>query len=401
MNSLRELPHRSMPSHWAAWRHRYHGWRVPARYALALVLGLATEAALVVAQQPGGYSAEARGHAQRGVRAQQENRLEDAVREFEALIRLTPALPPAHVNLGLARHAQKDWKAAAASFEKALALQSDLKGVRGFLGYDLLLLGRADEAVKTLRKALGEDPESTDVTTWLGLAEAESGDWASAISHFETALRSKPSDADLLFHLAEAHANRSAELHDRLFELAPDSYRAHLARAQTLDVSGRVQEAVEAYRKVLERNPAIKGVHGAIGDLYAKTANYDEARRSYAEELKRNPESPVILYRYGASLLKLGKSAEALGQFRRSLELDPSLDQLYFEMGKALIDEGQFHEGARILVKALTGNAPPDARMTAHYQLSQIYKRLGEPEKAASHLATFSKLKNETAARQQ
>ena len=115
-----------------------------------VALGLFLQVASLSAQ-PAGFSPEARAHAQRGVQARQENRLDDAAREFEALIRLAPGLAPAHVNLGLVRHGQSDWEAAVESFQKALAIQADLKEVRGFLGYDLLCPWMTTRAARCAR----------------------------------------------------------------------------------------------------------------------------------------------------------------------------------------------------------------------------------------------------------
>lgn len=86
-------------------------------------------------------------------------RLPDAVREFEATLRLTPADPAVHNNLGLA----------------------------------LLRLGRKDEALGHLREAVRLAPDSPEGHFSLGRALlADPADEAGALREFESALRLRP-----------------------------------------------------------------------------------------------------------------------------------------------------------------------------------------------------------------
>jgi Flp pilus assembly protein TadD len=119
--------------------------------------------------------------------------LERATAHFAAALRLQPASPAAHYNLGNVLLGQQRWTAAAEYFAKAVALEPAY--------------------------ALAHDG--------LGLVRRAEGNLTQAIEHHREAVRLDPQDADAHYHLALA-----------------------------LRLQGRVEEALPSYRRALQINPA-------------------------------------------------------------------------------------------------------------------------------------------------
>ena len=86
-----------------------------------------------------------------------------------------------HAELGLALHRQGDLSAAVASFREALEMKPGLTGVYSLLGYDLLMLGQAAEALPYLEQAVEATPRDGKLKSWLGLAYLRAGDSRRAV----------------------------------------------------------------------------------------------------------------------------------------------------------------------------------------------------------------------------
>ena len=87
-----------------------------------------------------------------GSQARDEQRLDDAAREFEAALGIAPKVAQLHASLGLVRHRQGALKPAVESFRRAFELKPDLNGVHGLLGFDLLMLRQFKPALEHLEK---------------------------------------------------------------------------------------------------------------------------------------------------------------------------------------------------------------------------------------------------------
>src|SRR5687768_14513415 len=97
-------------------------------------MGLCWLLALLLAQSaPDGAVLQ---HVRAGLAAREANRLEEAALELGQAAKLAPQLAEIHLNLGLVHHRRRDWRAAIASFERALELKPALKGVHDLLGFD-------------------------------------------------------------------------------------------------------------------------------------------------------------------------------------------------------------------------------------------------------------------------
>jgi tetratricopeptide (TPR) repeat protein len=201
--------------------------------SLAVVLGLLWISPHLPAQQPSG---EAIAHVKRGIQARQEQRLDEAVREFQAALGLGLNIAEVHAELGLAQHHQGNLAAAVESFREALAIKPSLTGVFSLLGYDLLMLGRAGESLSYLEQAGQAAPEDLKLKSWLGLAYLQSGDTKRAIETLRAVRASQPGDVDVLFYLAEAHQGALDDLRatssqsDSAHQAALDDLRAEASR---------------------------------------------------------------------------------------------------------------------------------------------------------------------------
>ena len=320
-------------------------------------------------------------HINAGLQARRENRLEDEAREFEAVARLAPNLAEAHLNLGLARRKQGKLQAAVESLEAALRLKPDLKGVSKYLGIDSLRIGRLRQAVKYLEAAHEAQPSDAMVSSWLGAAYFEAGRHREAIPMLEKALKTRPDDHDPLFYLAKAYQAIADSFSDDLFHRAPHSARARQSAAENYAAIGCTEDALREYRRALEQDAGLAGIHAAMAKLYAEGGKLAEAEAAYRAELRIQPASSAVNFEYGELLIKLGRAEAALPHLEAAVRSDPRLVPAYHPVGLSLLGDGRLAEAEKVFLRTTQIDVPVELQISSHEKLIQIYKKLGSKQK--------------------
>jgi tetratricopeptide (TPR) repeat protein len=185
------------------------------------------------------------------------------------------------------------------------------------------------------------------------------GDYRSAMSHFDAALRRNPRSADAYTGRSWVHVEQGeweAALADsaEALRLAPDTTLAYTARANALAGKGQVKEAVAELDKALEHNPR-----------YAR-AYYDRARFRYArspetaapladldEAIRLKPDFSLALSLRGWIYWKSARYADAIDSCTRALAIDQGDALAYYYRGLAREALGQQRAGAADLERAL------------------------------------------------
>jgi predicted TPR repeat methyltransferase len=147
-------------------------------------------------------------------------------------------------NRGIALTALARYREAMADFDKALALRPGFTGAWCGRANCLYRAGRNDEALVAYDKALELDPK---------LAEA----WLGRASVLNYRLR-RPADA--------------LTAYDKALAIKPDLAEAWLGRGEALEVSGRSQEAIAAFRRALAAGCSAEVIQFALAGLGAEAA---------------------------------------------------------------------------------------------------------------------------------
>jgi tetratricopeptide (TPR) repeat protein len=130
-------------------------------------------------------SPQAMEHLRKGHKLMSEQKLDEALKEFQETARLQPEAPQAHLWLGMAYVHRHDRAQAEQAFKKALELDPRNYQAMTMLG-KLYTFERAnlDEAQKYLQQALDESPENLEAHFDLGRIYAMKGDKEKASQEF-------------------------------------------------------------------------------------------------------------------------------------------------------------------------------------------------------------------------
>ena len=370
-----------------------------------MLVALATVHSLVSALSLAAQTAEVekvRQHFARGDEAYRQQRLDDAIREFREVLRLSPSLAEAHAKLGVIFYSRGEYQEAADCFRKAVTYKPSLKRAEALLGIALVRSGRLDEAVPLLEKSMRQPPDR-DLGKQAGLLLLEAfhklGKLDKALDIARELLSDDPQDADLLYHVYRLHSELGSRAVAALAKEGAGSARLHQVTAELLESQGDYLQAVDQYRRATQKDPSLPGIHRALAVALLNASPggtaRSEARRELEIEIGANPVDFHSIYELGEIEWSEGRFAEARKRFARAIELQPEFVDALIALGKAATRQGDAEGALPHLEKAV--RLAPDNEV-ARYRLSQAYRRLGREEDAVRELARFEALREESSA---
>jgi adenylate cyclase len=190
--------------------------------------------------------------------------LEEGQRTSAHALKLDPNLAEAHVAIGQALAIQRQFKDAAAEFERAIELDHTLY----------------------------------DAYYFYARSSFEAGDLEKAVRLFEKAHRSRPEDY-------QATALRALALHE-------------LGRAD--EAREADQQAVDLINKYLELNPNEARAYSLGASPLARLGERERSKQWSEQAVALAPNDPVVLYNAACNLAQLGEQERALDGLERSIE---------------------------------------------------------------------------------
>jgi len=191
--------------------------------------------------------------------------LREAARCNERAVQLDPGLAEGHAGVGWVRFWRDwDWAAAATAFERALALNAS--EANAHLGYSQLLstLARPAEALRHLRQARESDPMS------LILLTLESSSLAAA-----------------------GRREEAAERLQRVFDIEPEFWVAHMAQGGMRLSEGRAAEAIDSLERADHLSDGSSQAAATLGFALARQGQMVRAR-ALLQRLEAASESRYV-----------------------------------------------------------------------------------------------------------
>jgi protein O-GlcNAc transferase len=234
------------------------------------------------------------------------------------------------------------------------------------LGNALSSQGKPDEAISCFRQAIELNPGLVEAHTNLGNALKDRGQLEEAVACHRRALALRPD-------LAEVHNNLGAALrdegqiaeaiacHQRALQLKPEFAEAHNNLGTALKEQGRLDEALASYQRALDLKPEYPEAIANFGNIFKEEGKLDEAAACYERALELKPTMAEVFNGLGAVLKEQGKLGAALVCHRRALELDPTYADAYSNLGSVLWELGKMDEAAACQRRALELKPHPQA----------------------------------------
>jgi len=292
-----------------------------------------------------------------------------AVEQLDEILQVAGAHPLALQLLAAARAQQGDAQGALDILIPLAQTQPNWAMLQADLGVALGRLGRGEEAIAALRRAVALKPDLPQAWRELGdhlmaAGEHDAADAAYAhhvrysthdprlmgaavalaenrIPQAETLLREHlkqaPTDVAAIRMFAEVAArvgrNEDAlNLLARCLELAPGFHAARQHYAMVLHRSNQPAQALQEIERLLANDPKNPAYRNLKAVVLCRVGDYEPAIAIYEDLVQRYPDNPRVWMSYGHALKTAGLGDRAIAAYRRSLELLPSFGEVWWSL---------------------------------------------------------------------
>ena len=333
---------------------------------------------------------------------------------------------------GVAALNSGDVNTALTDFQKVVHLAPAAEQGHSALGAVLVRIGRTNEGIQELEKALSIQPSDSIAQTNLAMAYEQSGRAAKALLWFArleagartqgrklppvilaayaralAAERQFPSAASHM-KLAIAADPKNAEWHDELgsiyarqqdwpnardafaaaLGLNPDLATAHMHLGMVLKAQGQ-PGVIEELAKADQLTPENPVIALQYGEELAGAGHDDQAIPLFQHALELSPTNAVAAYQLGLALQRSNRVSEAIPLFQKAAAAEPDNAEIMTNLGMALCQAQQAKDAVPILQHAVA--LTPD-NATAHQNLAAAYIQLSQFDDAITQLQAALKL---------
>ncbi len=147
--------------------------------------------------------------------------------------------------------------------------------------------------------------------------------------------------------------------------------------------------AIQAYKKVLELDPAYVEAYNNLGIIYQMIGDVDRASEAYRKSTEINPRYERGYNNLGILFLLQGRYDEALDAFQKALAINPNAVESHINLGILSKKRGEWDKAIASYQSAL---AIDPLHKETHYNIALLYEHLGNSELAVIHYQQFIQL---------
>ncbi|MBI4299897.1 MAG: tetratricopeptide repeat protein [Chloroflexi bacterium] len=254
-------------------------------------------------------------------------------------------------------------------------------------------VGRRDEAIEELRRAVEARPDSGQAHVALGMMLQQEGRLSDALEELRAAIRAEPDNSEAHLHLARCcriagqHQRATLEA-TKALALRPAYAAAQAEVGLALIGEGRMEEGVAALRAACDMEPNNAEFHHHLGWAAKQMGSLDRAEAELRLALQSRSEDADWHGELGALLMEAGRLGEAAREYERTADLAPqsawhqrSLGVVYGRLGE---DEKALAAFSRALTLCADSASAMDPLLAAeiHNERGQLFSRQGQHEEA-------------------
>jgi tetratricopeptide (TPR) repeat protein len=329
---------------------------------------------------------------------EQQGKNAEAEAAWHAYLKEHPSSPEPYGHLGVLEARQEHYKEAASYYRKALAINSNIPGLRLNLGLALFKSGDLSSALPVFKEALKETPPgSPDIqrlNILIGMSYYGLAQYKEAVPFLKESATSDRQNLPL--RLALAHSclwskqyQCVMDVYHEILTLDSESAEAYMIAGEALDEMKDNEGSTKMFRAAAAANPKEPNVHFGLGYLLWTQKIYPEAAKELQAELANDPNHAQAMMYLGDTYIQLNQPATATPLLERSIKLDPAQSLAHLDLGIIYSDAGRNEEALRELTLA-EALKPDDVNV--HWRLGRLYRTMGKKEEAKAEFDKASTL---------
>ncbi len=287
-----------------------------------------------------------------------------------------------------------DWKRAA-GFEEDYARKQPADVEAQARAASLYLRAGNSSAALALAQGAFDRAPTAAHENLLARALAAGGS-ADALAHFEHAWSQDPVNEAFCFDYSQALLQRqdyqtAAKVLEKGLAAHPKSAQLELTLGVARYGERRFDDAIAAFLATIRLDPSADQPYRFLGRMLDQAGpRLPDIARAYRARFQAAPDDYQAAYLLAKVQLTSGAHvAEAERLLRRSIRLNGKFPDSHLDLGVLLVREHKYRDAQVELERAVALNP---SEPTAHYHLSRVYDRLGEPAKAQAERELHQKL---------
>jgi|SRR5579872_41465 len=309
------------------------------------------------------------------VAAQQSGKLDEAIRDYRALLNKYPDIAEIRSNLGAALAGEGRYREAVIEYKRALLSKPDPQ-VRLNLGLAYYKTDQLPLAVETFKKVRQEEPGNVQILTILADCYLRLGQNKEVIDLLTEVQRANPENATYNYMLGTAlvrdgQVAKGQVVIDKILKNG-DSAEARLLMGTTKFMVSDFSGALVDFQKAADLNPNLPDVYSYYGLALLSTGDQAGAKKAFERELQSDPNNFAANLRMGVLLRQDEDNDGAMKFFQHALEIRPGDFGVRYQIASVKLAKGQLDDARRDL-EALIKEAPQFTE--AHVSLATVYFR--------------------------
>jgi tetratricopeptide (TPR) repeat protein len=201
--------------------------------------------------------------------------------------------------------------------------------------------GQYDDAEAELLKAIKQHPNVADLHYSLGTAYHRLGRFENAINELDRAVSFDPGHFDAFLLLGNIFGDdlrnhyMAIKMYEHAIRLRPNfpDVRNNLGNAYRF--TGKLEQARDQFEKAIELNPNYARARFNLGKVLYQLGDYQEAEKQYRGAICVDANHPKAHKNLGRTLMALGRTDEALPHLQNAVQLDPEYAKAYAVLAQA------------------------------------------------------------------
>jgi len=274
-----------------------------------------------------------------------QKQVDQAEKEFRAVLHLDPANRDANYNLGILLMLKGDPAEAIVRFKK---VQPPDSATRLQLVHAYFENKQPELALQAASRLSAAEKNNVQVHFSLGVLLGSQKQYDASRLELEKADALQPGTFEILYNLGEdlllgGHNDQAATVLDRALRLRPDSPEALYMKAQVLNNQSRPLDALNLLVRARKLAPQNLDILFLMAQVSMSQGYYEDAIPLLEEGLKIDPRRPALVATLGQCYFLSGKTEKAIEAFNKLVEIDRSARSYAF-LGMSYRNLGRYDD---------------------------------------------------------
>jgi len=166
------------------------------------------------------------------------------------------------------------------------------------------------------------------VSLYSAVTIARHSDWKDGLTLWSKTVKSSPNSSVAHGSLGRAYQeigrlDEAVEEYKRAIAIYPDDYKAHYNLGVVYDQQGLLDKTVQSYQRAIQINPAYPNAHFNLGIIYQKQGLMDKAIGHFRKVTELDPADFEARNNLGVAYAVQGRLDKAIKEWEKVLEIDP------------------------------------------------------------------------------